>query len=78
MFKKIIKTAFPAIIGSFFSQSHCTINLIFIGALGQKILIAALGLGNIFQNMIAEATFWGLNGAFDTLASQALGTKNTA
>ena len=48
----------------------------FIGSLGDKVLIAAIGLGNIFQNMLAEATFCGLNGAFDTLFSQAFGAKD--
>ena len=74
--KDVLKTAIPAIVGALFSFSAETVNLMFIGSLGDNILLAAVGLGNIFQNMLAEATFWGLNGALETLVSQAYGSND--
>ena len=44
--------------------------------LDNEIFQDAIGLGNIFINFIGVGIFFGMNGGFDTLASQALGLKD--
>lgn len=74
--KDTFKTAGPAILGALFSFSQETINLMFIGHLNDKVLIAAVGMGNIAINMLGVSIYFGFNGALDTLVSQALGTND--
>jgi len=69
LFKRVIKIAVPASLGAIISFSQETINLIFIGALNDTVSLAAVGLGNIFINMLGVAIFFGMNGALETLVS---------
>ena len=52
------------------------INTLFIASLGDEVLIAAVGLGNMTLNMIGLSILFGLGTTLDTLLSQAAGTKN--
>ena len=69
LLKRVIKIAVPASLGAIISFSQETINLIFIGALNDTVSLAAVGLGNIFINMLGVAIFFGMNGALETLVS---------
>lgn len=69
MFKKVLTTALPASLGAIISFSQETMNLLFIGSLNKTIPLAAVGLGNLFINMLGVAIFFGLNGALETLVS---------
>ena len=69
LFKKVVKTALPASMGALISFSQETMNLLFIGSLNKTVPLAAVGLGNIFINMLGCAIFFGLNGALETLVS---------
>lgn len=68
-----MKTAIPASLGAFIGFSQETINLIFIGMQHDAAQLAAIGLGNLFVTMIGYAVFYGLNGALESLVSQAKG-----
>ena len=76
MFKKVLTTALPASLGAIISFSQETMNLLFIGSLNKTIPLAAVGLGNLFINMLGVAIFFGLNGALETLVSQAHGAND--
>ena len=49
------------------------INLIFVGHLNNAEMMAGVGMGNMIQNMLGLSFFIGLNGALETLCSQAYG-----
>ena len=49
------------------------INLIFVGHLNNAEMMAGVGMGNMIQNMLGLSFFIGLNGALETLCSQACG-----
>ena len=40
-----------------------------IGKLEDPVLLAAVGMGNCFQNLVGTSVIFGLNGALETLAS---------
>jgi len=48
----------------------------FIGTLKNAVMLDGVGLANIFIHVFGFATFSGINGAFETFASQALGNGN--
>ena len=52
------------------------INNRFAGHLGTESLMAGVGIGNIYMNILFVSTIWGLNGAISTLVSQAYGAGN--
>jgi len=52
------------------------INLIFLGHYNQADLLAGVGIGNMFMNMTGLSISIGLNGALETLISQAMGAGN--
>ena len=66
-------SAIPAILGSLVCFSQETINLMFIGSLNETKPLAAIGMGNIFINLFGCSIYFGINGAIDTLVSQANG-----
>ena len=47
----------------------------FIGNLGNKSLIAGIGMGIMITNMVVRSVTWGLNSALETLVSQAYGAQ---
>jgi len=54
------------------------VNLIFIGHLNDAKLLAGVGIGNMIQNVCGLSLVIGLNGALETLVSQANGAGNLA
>jgi multidrug resistance protein, MATE family len=52
------------------------VNLIFLGHLNKAELLAGVGVGNMFQNFCGLSIIIGLNGALETLVSQAYGAGN--
>ena len=65
----LLSTALPASLGAFIGFSQDTINLIYVGTLGDPKALAAIGLGNLFVTMLGIAVFYGFNGALETLVS---------
>ena len=53
-----------------------TLNLMFLGHLGDKNLVAGVGLGGCFCNITGMISIYGMNMAMDTLISQAFGAGN--
>ena len=43
------------------------VSIVFLGHLNQPDLLAGVGIGNMFQNMIGLSIVVGLNGALETL-----------
>ena len=52
------------------------VNLLFIGQLNDPNILAGVGMGNCIQNMCGYSIVVGLNGALETLVSQAYGAKD--
>ena len=71
----ILKPSLPSIFGLVFQMLVEIVNLIFIGNLNDPVALAGVGLGNMLINMICFSIGMGLNGAIDTLVSQAYGDK---
>ena len=51
------------------------INLVFIGQLNNPAMMAGVGMGNMFINMIGLTPAWGLHSALETLVSQDYGSE---
>lgn len=71
----ILKTSVPSILGLIFEMLIEVVNLMFIGHLDDPVALAGVGLGNMMLTMICFSIGVGLNGAIDTLVSQAYGDK---
>lgn len=71
----ILKPSLPSILGLVFQMLVEIVNLIFIGNLNDPVALAGVGLGNMLINMICYSIGMGLNGAIDTLVSQAYGDR---
>ena len=48
-------------------------NYMLIGKLNHNEMLAGIGLGNVFVNMLGYSIVFGLNGSLDTLVAQANG-----
>lgn len=68
--------AIPNTLYLFVFVGYQLINLKFVGHLGDPALIAAIGLGNMIQNILIEAFISSLNAALENNVSQAFGAKN--
>jgi Na+-driven multidrug efflux pump len=68
---EVLSIAIPNIISGLLLFAQEIINLIFVGHLNDSSIIAAVGLGNAYIAMIGLSTIIGMNGALDTLCSQA-------
>ena len=75
MVKTIIWLSLPTSFSGFVSILFEVINLIYIGKLKNKEMLAGVGLGNLFYNIIGIGVIGGFNNALDTLVSQAVGAK---
>jgi MATE family multidrug resistance protein len=53
-----------------------SINTMFVGHLNDPAKLAGVGLGNLIINMFGVAIIVGMNGALETLVSQAYGSGN--
>ena len=74
--KAFLKLAVPNILLLTLNYLDEIINTLFIASLGDEVLIAAVGLGNMTLNMIGLSVLFGLGTTLDTLLSQAAGSKN--
>lgn len=74
-FKMIVYNSIPSIIGLVFQILVEVMNLIFVGQTGDAVALGAVGLGNMLFNVVCFSIGMGLNGAIDTLCSQAYGKK---
>ena len=68
-------TSLPSIFGLLFEILVEVVNLIFVGHLNDPEAMGGVGLANMLINVVCFATGMGLNGAIDTLVSQAYGSK---
>jgi len=48
----------------------------FIGHLNDPAKLSGMGIGNLLMSLVSYGPFWGLNGALETLVSQAQGAGN--
>ena len=65
-FSDMTKSAVPASVANFLTTGLESINLIFIGHLGDPVKIAAVGMGNVVIN-ISFGLMTGLNSALEPL-----------
>ena len=72
----ILKIAVPAIVGQVFSFCMQTINMSFIGHLGDTNKVAGVGLGVLYSNIFCISIILGINSALATFVSQAFGSGN--
>ena len=72
-FWEITKLATPMIFGMFVYLMVMLVNCYFIGHLDDPVLLAGVGMGNMLINVLCFAVVQGLNGALETLVSQAFG-----
>lgn len=70
---KIARNAVPALLNNFLGFINETTNVLFIGHLGSPAALAAVGIGNMLQNVCGLSIGIGIISGLDTLASQAHG-----
>ena len=70
---KVFFLAVPSILCSLVCMMQEMINLVMLGHLNKPDLLAGVGIGNMFANMMGLSIVVGLNGALETLISQAYG-----
>ena len=71
LLKDILSSAVPASIGSIVNYIIPCINMAFIGHLDDPAKLSGMGIGNLVMSLVSYGPFWGLNGALETLVSQA-------
>ena len=71
--RTVVAFAVPAICCTFFMFLQEVVNLLFVSHLNDPAYVAAIGLGNAFINMFGLSIIIGMNGALNTLVSQAAG-----
>jgi Na+-driven multidrug efflux pump len=76
MVSNILKIAVPSMIALFFQQLAEIINTYYVGHLNDAAMLAGAGMGNIIINMLCMSIILGMNGALETLISQANGANN--
>ena len=76
MLKKFLRIAVPVIITCNFIFLILVINIIFAGRLNDVAKLAGVGLGTTIDHILCLAILFGLNGALETLVSQAFGSGN--
>lgn len=52
------------------------VTITFIGNLGDPTLLAGMGMANMMINVVVMSSSYGLNGALETLVTQAYGAGN--
>ena len=72
----ILKQAIPGMFCMFVLQLQQIINLIFVGHMNDAKLLAGVGMGNLIMSVFGLSIILGLNGALETLISQAYGNRN--
>jgi Na+-driven multidrug efflux pump len=59
----------------FFYMMVQLVNTYYVGHTNNAVLIAGVGMGNMLINVLAFAPIQGMNGALETLISQAFGAS---
>ena len=72
----ILKIAIPALVASVLSFMMQTINIAYIGHLGDTAKVAGIGLGVLYSNIFCISIIIGINYALTTFVSQAFGSGN--
>jgi Na+-driven multidrug efflux pump len=73
MVKNIFAISIPAVITMLSSLAVETINVSFVGNLGDTKLVAGVGLGNLIINVFGLGVLMGLNASLSTLIPQSYG-----
>ena len=71
----VIKLSVGPIVSMIFYMIVQLVNTWYIGHTNNPELIAGVGMGNMLINVLAFATMQGMNGALETLISQAYGAS---
>ena len=74
-FGLVCRYSIGPIVSMFFFSFLQLVNTYYIGHSNDSTLIAGVGMGNMLVNVLAFAVQWGLNGAQETLISQAFGAS---
>lgn len=69
----IISISIPNLLGGVLALLNEITSTIFVGQAGTRAQLAAVGLGNMMQTIVAVSIGFGITGALDTLVSQARG-----
>ena len=72
----IVKLAIPNSLSFLMGMIQENINTIILGQLNKASLLAGVGIGNVLMNMSGLSIAVGLNGALETLVSQAYGVRD--
>lgn len=72
----ILTIGVPSIISMFSALFVEVINTSFVGHLGTEEMVAGVGLGNMYINVLCISMAIGLNTTLNTLVSQSFGMKN--
>ena len=70
-----LKISIPTIISCIFLELTFLINTVFAGGLNDASKLAGVGLGTVCVNIVCLQPIMGMNGAMETLVSQAYGAK---
>ena len=76
MLKEVFAITVPSIIGMVANMLIEVINLSFVGHLGDPVLVAGVGLGNMYINTMGLSILIGINTVISTLSSQSYGQGN--
>ena len=76
MILKLAKVSLPAMVNQCFAFFLELVNMYFVGHLNDPAMVAGVGLGNMYVNIMCQSIIIGLNGAIGTLVAQAYGQKN--
>ena len=74
--KVVLNQAIPTIVCLLIVMIQEMVNLIFVGHLNDEKILAGVGLGIMLQNVFGLSIVLGINGAIETLVSQAYGNGN--
>ena len=69
MYQTIMTISIPSILCMLVVNVQQMVNLYFAGHLGDSSMIAAIGLGNLVQNIFIETIMWSFNSSLENLVS---------
>lgn len=75
-FSKILYLSLPTVLSAILTFFVEIVNIAFIGNLNDSYMLSGVGLGNMMINAFWVSVYMGINGALETLVSQAFGGKN--
>ena len=74
--RKFLGLAVPSMVTMFVLMIQEIVNLVFVGRLDNPAMLAGVGMGNLTMNILSLSIAYGLNGALESLVSQAYGAGN--